>query len=290
MPANLPLDPNSLPPGTKVGGDYTVEARIGGSGQRALYRVSRGTRISMLKISTAERASVKEVKRIPAHDRLLGEVSILLGLSHRNVVELSAQGWWPDASDGYPYFVMDHVEGDPVLRWQEKTRPSLRAICGVFQQVADALRVLHEMGIVHRDVKSDNLLVRQDGTPVMVGFGRAGRDVLLIEPRDPVWARDVRKERAKTGERYDFKPSDDARAIGLLLYEMLAGRAPSIFARRVRAGPRKLNPKVPAALDGIVIELLEKDPELRMGALELIGKLKRALYEADAAWDVPFGA
>jgi len=312
MTADPELNPRFLLRDTKVG-EYTIQSPIDEGGQGVVYRVSRGPNVFTLKMATGRRAQRPDSDQVEIDGRLRREVATLLAINHPNVVKVISLDWWPEVETGHPYFVMEHVEGDPVLRWQQKAHPSLRAICGVLLQAAGALRALHEHGILHRDLKSGNLLVREDGTPVIVDFGLAWHRSAwtLTAPSSvlgtkthlsPDYCRHFR-EHAEDGERYVFQPTDDTHALGYIFYEMLVGRPPFdpeefeqeyelmlAIGRRVPARPRELNPKVPSALDDIVMALLEKEGERRMDAPKLVAALEKALSEADAEWDVPFDA
>jgi serine/threonine-protein kinase len=68
---------------------------------------------------------------------------------------------------------MDFVDGERLYQWRRKTVPSLRSICEVFIKTSLALHELHRHGIFHRDIKSDNLVVRPDGEPVLLDMGIA---------------------------------------------------------------------------------------------------------------------
>ena len=123
MPDDLALDPRFLPRGTRLG-EYTVEAHIGEGGQGVLYRVSRGAgRVHAEDLHRRARA-LPEAERKEIDGRIRREAGTLMVIRHPNVVKLISCDWWPDIETGYPYFVMEHVEGDPVCAGRR--RPARR--------------------------------------------------------------------------------------------------------------------------------------------------------------------
>src|SRR5512132_3566156 len=139
MANGFELNPRFLLRGTKVV-EYTIESPIDEGGQGVVYRVSRGPNVFTLKMATGRRAQRPDGDHVEIDGRLRREVATLLAINHPNVVKVISFEWWPEIETGHPYFVMEHVDGDPVLPWQQKAHPSLRAICGVLLQAAGALR------------------------------------------------------------------------------------------------------------------------------------------------------
>lgn len=304
------LDPADLPVGTRVG-DFEVVQRVGAGGQGALYEVTRKGRSFALKLSCLKHEELSASEREDMEARTRREVGTLLMTQHPNVVRVVEFGRWPDVDTGYLYLVMDFIKGRRLLDWQSQTTPSLRAIATVFITLADALDELHRHGIIHRDIKSQNVMVREDGQPILIDFGiartRSAHTLTAVATIIGTsthlscdYARHIVEFRAEKGEPYVTKPNDDLHAVGFMLYEMLSGIPPfrletnqwellTQIARAVPPPPRVLNPRVPEALDAVVVKLLAKEPQDRFeSAASLRAALEAALATADSSWDVPF--
>ena len=313
-------DQAELPAGTRIG-FYEVVGRTDetgrvstcvGSGKfGSLYRVGREGVFYALKLSKLRMAELDDDARQHTEDRFRREVSILLGLSHPNIVRVHAFDFWP-TRDGHPFLVMDFVEGERLYQWRRKTVPSLRRICDVFIKTAMALYELHRHGIFHRDIKSDNLVVRPDGEPILLdmGIARSGANHTLTAERawlgtfiyfSPEQCSYYLSEEFQHGGRFEPTPRSELHCLGYLFYEILTGRAPfppdeddfalvNSIINTVPVPPSTVNSRVPGALDAFVMRLLEKDPAKRHASgQEFAEDLDRVVADAsDSSWDAPF--
>ncbi len=291
--------PLVIPPGTEVRG-FVIEQELGAGGFGTVFRARRGERLYALKFIRCKDAG-GWAKR---------EVEILLRVSHRNVVRFEGCGFWPDDTREYLVVIMDYVEGRRLDVWAEEENPDARQVVQKVLGVVRALTEIHRVGVIHRDLKEANIIVRaSDGEAVLVDFGVAGgtntvqatRDVLppcTLEYRSPEAWRFLRDNAVRPGPRYQPGPADDLYALGVVLYWLLTGRYPcvgvteveqaEVTIHQVPAPPHAVNPRVPEALSAICMKLLEKQPENRhpdAGALGLA--LEAELARADEAWSVP---
>jgi hypothetical protein len=292
----------ALAPGTVLGA-YTVVRRLGAGGYGTVYlaREREGGPCALKLLS------LKGVGR-----RAETEVSILLRLrhlAHPHVVRLLSHVLWPAAAPEFLVIVMEYVRGRAVDTWAREENPSARAVARVVRDVARALGAVHGEGVVHRDVKPSNVLVRQeDGSAVLADFGvggypgAPGLTLASLPPGTPeylspeVWAHH-RAHAGVPGARYASGPADDLWALGVTLYWLLTDRYPfdapddpawvDAVLTRVPAAPHELNARVPEALSRVCLRLLEKASEARYpDARALEAALEEALAGADAAWDV----
>ena len=296
-----PLDMTPLPPGTLIGGDV-VEALLGAGGFGTVYRVRGpdGHRTALKLLPLDERA-----------ERGWREVSIGSRLRHPNLVSLLGVGRWPDAEPRFLWLKMELIEGSTLEVWAREHDPDAGEVVDRMLEVARALAVAHEAGVVHRDVKEANILVRRsDGQAVLVDFGAGYVEKAptltkgLFPPGTPhylapeAW-RFAREHKGVPGAHYRAGPGDDLYAQGVVLYRLLTGRLPFLpdedghvdveaVLHRAPLPPRLLNPRVPRAVEEVCLRLLAKTPEARYpSAVALCEALEALKARADASWKVP---
>lgn len=262
--------------------DWNVVRLLGVGGFGFVYEVERDGQRYALKLASLPPGPADSER---LDERARNEVACLRLLSHPHIVRVHAQGRWPDEDSGRHFFVMDLVEGARLSDWCLRARPPLRAVVEVGGKLALALAAMHEAGVLHRDLKQDNVLVRQDGEPVIIDFGIAthsGASPLtthILPPgtthyRSPESITFFRRRHFEPGGSYAFQPTDDLYALGVLLYETLTGRPPfpphlpetqllGVIEFLSPPTPASLNPQVPEALSDVVMRLLAKKPEER---------------------------
>jgi eukaryotic-like serine/threonine-protein kinase len=183
-------------------------------------------------------------------------------------------------------------------------------VAGKLVKLCRALAAMHAARVLHRDLKGDNILVRDgDGEPVLVDFGSGyapwGPRVTMgaLAPGSPAYrgpqcARFLLEPHRLPGEKYLHTEADDLFALGVTLYVLLTGEYPfeasgewelmRAIAQERPGVPHELNPRVPRALGELCLRLLEKEPEARLASASAVGQaLEALLAEADAHWDVP---
>ena len=305
------VDPDNLQPGTQVG-VYTVVRRVGAGGFGTLYQVERDGKHYALKLSRERLGSLTPEKRKRFEDRTDREVAALKSLRHPNIVSIYAVDRWPELETGYPFLVMEFVEGERIDAWCRASSPSLLRICVVFEKIGRAVHHMHERQLFHRDLKSENVLVRSDGEPVLIDFGiaRARASYRVTRQLDvvgtsthyaPEYLNHVYSEAFERGVDFEWTAATDLHAVGYMLYELLAGRPPfsgdsepeiwRAIQTVVPRAPSLANTRAPGALDNVVLKLLEKDPRDRFQSGEdLADAIQRIRDEklADAAWTGPF--
>ena len=305
------IDPRNLPVGTVVDG-YTVTGKLGGGGMGEIYRVQRGAEEFALKLQGERLTEAMDpVKREDLEARSRREAAVLLSLSHPNILDIIGSGRWPDRS-GYLYLITELVDGLPLDRWQVKRKPSLRQLVTVFERVADALEYMHRAGVFHRDIKEANVLVREDGSPVVIDLGiarspaaytltRVGTVIGTTTHLSPGICRYIVGDKSRA---YRFGPQDDLHALGFMLYERLTGTPPfrvrddvelpefeyyHQVIEHIPTAPHELLAAVPETLSAITMRLLAKTPEAGYpGAATVREELEAALATAPATWDAPF--
>ncbi|RKG48832.1 serine/threonine protein kinase [Corallococcus sp. AB011P] len=291
--------PAVLSPGAQVLG-YTVARQLGQGGFGTVY----------LAHCEGQRFALKLLHVPRVGERAEREVSILARLHHPNVVRILGHGYWPVAQPQFVVIVMEYVEGRQLDAWAEAENPTGRQVTRVLLGVARALTVAHADGVVHRDVKEANVMVRaSDGLAKLVDFGigdyvgarELTADILppgTVDYRSPEAWRFLRAHLEERDARYTAGPADDLWALGLVSYRLLTGRFPfdgedgasltEAILSSAPTPPHEENERVPRVLSDVCLRLLEKTPEARTpSAQTLCESLEQALRGADVTWDVP---
>lgn len=295
-------DMPDLPPGTDVNGTV-VEELVESGGYGTVYRARDK--------HTGTLFALKFIPLYRAEEWARRESLIAIHFQHKNIVRLVGMGYWPPALPEFFCLKMVYVEGRQLGVWAWEENPDARAIVGKLAGVARGLAVVHDLNVVHRDVKEANILVRaDDGEPVLLDFGAAKRDgqTTLTEGMYPPGTPNYRSPEAwhfgvehgnERKAHYQPKKADDLYAVGVVLYRLLTGRYPFIVTmddeesvkaviHQVPLPPHIVNPRVPESLSAVCMKLLEKKPENRYpSALALHDALKALLARADASWRVP---
>jgi eukaryotic-like serine/threonine-protein kinase len=216
--------PGALQPGRQVG-PYRIEREIGHGGMGWVFLAHRADG------GFEQRVALKIVRAGMDDEELVGrflqERQILAGLEHPNIARLVDGGL---TADGRPFFAMEYVEGEPITASCDARQLGLDARLDLFLSVCDAVRYAHQRLVVHRDLKPSNTLVAADGRVKLLDFGIA--TLLQDETRAPmpdrtVWrilTPDYAAPEQVRGER--VTTATDVYALGVLLYELVAGRRP----------------------------------------------------------------
>ncbi|HEY2093647.1 MAG TPA: sigma 54-interacting transcriptional regulator [Thermoanaerobaculia bacterium] len=197
--------------------------------------------------------------------RFEAEFATLAELDHPNIVKVYDYGL---VDDRYPYFTMEYVHGRRISEFFDGK--NWNALYDVVLHIASALHYIHRRGIVHLDLKPSNILIDESGCAKLMDFGLAiaTRQVLDRQIRGTLqyMAPEVLKQ-----DRVDSRA--DLYALGMTLYETVTGALPGYgkapidvirmhLDEEIRP-PSSINPQVPAALEEIILKLLEKDPRHR---------------------------
>jgi CRP-like cAMP-binding protein len=271
-------------------GPFRVVEQLGAGGMAVVYAaVHETTKASAaLKVLPSAWGAAPELRA-----RLSREADALRRVDHLNVVRVLDVGDVDPALGGGCYIALEWLpQGlDRVLRAQFPEPLAPPVALRIARSVADALDATHRAGLLHRDVKPSNVMLRADATPVLTDFGLA---TLLSEqalaarltPSNVV----VGTADYMAPEQIDGGPPDprtDIYALGVVLYEMLAGHVPfagrepmaTLDAHR-RDPPPRLPEAVPAAARAIVERALRKQPAERFGSAAEMGE---AIGAAEAA-------
>jgi serine/threonine-protein kinase len=275
------LDGEELAEGDRIG-HWTLRARLGAGGMGAVFVAERDDGLFR------QRVALKILRRqadAEAARQLDAERALLAGLVHPGIARLYDGGTTPM---GQPFLVMEYVDGVALDRWLAEAAPGLDARLALFDRLCDAVAYAHRQLVVHCDLKPHNVLVRPDGSPVLLDFGIARwAGAASLPASDDAGASDAPRfctpGYASPEQLQGRTPgvASDVFSLGVILAEMLADapmgrtasdaavptRAPSTFARRAALGwTRELR----GDLDAIVAMATALDPAKRyadVGAL-----------------------
>ncbi|WP_348774142.1 protein kinase [Micromonospora sp. WMMD1155] len=258
--------------GVLLGDRYRLGERVATGGMGAVWR---GTDVLLEREVAVKVLLPSLVADQEFTARFRAEARMLAALRHPGVVPVHDVGQ-AALADGsrVDYLVMEYVEGEPLsARVRAAGRLDAATTMSVLSQAADALHTAHLAGIVHRDVKPGNLLVKADGTVVLVDFGIArSRDMAGLTAANMVLgtASYMSPEQA-TGQ--PVSAATDVYALGAVAYFCLAGQPPfhgdnplAVALRQAQETPPPLPPDTPPAVAAVVARALGKRPEERFGS------------------------
>jgi serine/threonine-protein kinase len=258
-----------------VGAQYLVDAEIGRGGMAVVYRATdvRLNRRVAIKLLPPELAFNPDVR-----ERFLREAQTSAQLTHPHIVPI----YTVDEREGMVYFVMALVDGESLAeRLAREPRLPIADARRILADVADALVYAHGRGVVHRDVKPDNVMLdRVTGRAVVTDFGiarAAAGDSRLTVTGVAVGTPAYMSPEQAIGER-DLDGRSDIYSLGVVGYQMLAGatpfraaNTPAMLVKHLSETPRPLDalrPDAPAGLVHAIMRALAKKPEHRWADAE----------------------
>ncbi|TNV60088.1 serine/threonine protein kinase [Corallococcus exiguus] len=287
---SLLLMVDALPPGTLIG-PWRVLQRVASGGYGTVYVVQakhrpRGRRYAL------------KLARQPDSPWFSREAEVLSRLRHPGVPRFVEAGAWRPGSGNHPFLVMEHVDGESLYEWARARNPTAREVSALLIQAVEILAFAHQHGVLHRDVKGDNLRVRPAGRLTLLDWGAGwhpeakpltGTGQLppgtahYLSPQLHRWRMAVPSQECP---RYGV--TDELYALGVTFHRLLTDSYPALPLEGEEAERAWPNPLVPEALASLVTRLLAFAPETRPpSASALASELHQVLAHADATWDQP---
>ena len=275
-----------MPAGTMVGGKFRIERRIARGGQASVYLAHQEplNRPVALKLLTPPNQEATLEEREAFEQRFLLEARTLAGLDHPNIVTIFDYG---ETDDGRYYLAMEYIAGGRFFDLLKQGRLDAGRAVGLVTQVAQALRFAHKRGVVHRDVKNSNVLVRtldngeEQAKVVDFGLVKLSRmDTGLTQTGMILGSPHFMAPEQATGQAVDHRA--DIYATGVLLYCGLTAKYPFdgphataiITAHVTRDVPSfaSVAPEalIPEGLEHIVRRCLEKKPGRRYPSMDAL--------------------
>ncbi|MFH1435880.1 MAG: protein kinase [Pseudomonadota bacterium] len=268
---------------------FRLEERLGVGGMGAVYRAKHLflDRVAAIKIIRPEQKSQDHFRAW-----FLREARAVNMINHAHIVEIYDYG---ETEDGLAYLVMEFLDGMPLTRFITNGPMGLRESVDLLEQVCAALARAHDMGVIHRDLKPDNIfLLERGGRKNFIkildfGLARVIKEGRLAEEGSVFGTPEYISPEQARGE--DAVPASDLYAVGVVFFEMLTGRLPfetkdrdKLFGMHIYKQPptpSSYRKNISPTAEGIIMKLLAKVPEERFAdahhLLEEIKNLQRIL-------------
>jgi eukaryotic-like serine/threonine-protein kinase len=262
------LSTRNLKAGNVLDGRYRLERRIGGGGMGDVWE---GTDTTLWRTVAVKVLLADLVDDRGFRERFRREARAIAVMQGPGVVEVYDYGEIEDEDAQLAYLIMEYVDGKPLSRllglWGKlPVENTLRVMGGV----AEALQVAHAAGIVHRDIKPGNILVRGDGSVVLVDFGiaRVSHNLTLTTTGVVLGTVTYMSPEQAAGE--NLTPASDLYSLGVVAHQCLAGSPPfradtplGVLSAHLRNAPPPLPAEIPYEVAEIVRRSLQKDPSTR---------------------------
>jgi serine/threonine-protein kinase len=264
-----------------LGTHYELDCEIGRGGMGIVYRARdrRLKRVVAIKVLPPELAFRGEIKT-----RFLREAETAAQLNHPNIVDIYSV----DESQSLVFFVMAYIPGDNLAkRLHDHGAMAIEDTRRILRDVGDALAYAHERGVVHRDIKPDNILIDEgSGRPMVTDFGIARAvsdgDTRLTATGIAIGTPTYMSPEQAAGDR-EIDGRSDLYALGIVAYQMLTGRppfeassTPAMLVKHLSERPAPIEQRradVPRDLARVVMTLLEKDPAARFSSASMMVKV-----------------
>lgn len=273
-------------------GHYRIEAQLGAGGMGVVYR-ARDTRLE--RTVAVKLIGERLLPDAAARERLVREARTASALNHPHICTIFEVG----EAGGHAYIAMEHVEGQPLSALVPAGGLPVEAVLRYGSQVADALAHAHERSVIHRDLKSANVVITSEGRAKVLDFGLAqrlrkqeleeatGSQLSLSEAGSGAGTLHYMAPEVLRGEAADAR--SDIWALGVLLYEMATGELPfkgqtgyELSSAILREPPAPLPARVSAGLRAIIQRCLAKEPGQRYQRASEVRAALEAL-ESDTA-------
>lgn len=283
------IDTTALTPGSDFGPRYRIEALLGQGGMGRVYKAYDKDLDRVVALKVVRQGAMGETDALK---RFKQELILASKISHKNILRIHDMG----EVGGTKFITMAYVEGQDLHGiLQDNPKLPMERILKFSIQLAEALAAAHAEGVVHRDLKPQNILVNKDDQIFVSDFGLAKsfEEGAIGMTRTGAF---LGTPRYMSPEQVEGKPADqrsDLYAYGLILYEMVTGDVPftgestlKVMYQRIQEKPKSpklVNPELPNWLVRIIMRCLEKDPAARyQSAYEILADLQGSKSSAGA--------
>jgi serine/threonine-protein kinase len=268
-------------PGQHFGPRYRIVEKIGRGGMGVVYKAIDLELDRVVALKMIRRELGRDPRMVEQFKR---EIILAREISHENVIRIHDLG----EADGVKYISMKYIEGTSLRDLLTATgRLTLEKAVSIGKQVCSALAAAHRKGVIHRDLKPQNIMIDRDGDVQVMDFGiaRSLQAKEVTEAGHIVGTPHYMSPEQAQGRTGDER--SDVYSLGCILYEMATGHRPfeadtleGLIHHHIEENPRapsELNPGIPLDLEALILKALEKDP---MRRFQSAGDLRQSLDEA----------
>jgi len=276
-----------------VVGHYTILELIGEGGMGTVYEAEQEhpRRTVALKIIKAGTTDTESLRRFEQEAQALGR------LQHPGIAQIYDAGMADTGFGPQPYFAMEFIRGRTIGEYVRERHLNLREQLELVAKIADAVHHAHQRGLIHRDLKPTNILVDETGQPKVLDFGvarvtdRDATSTLQTHVGELVGTLAYMSPEQVLGDPLEIDTRTDVYALGVMLYELLAGRQPYNIGKTLHEAIQVIREEDPARLsvidrtyrgdiETIAVKALEKDKTRRYSsAAELASDIRRYLKD-----------
>ena len=275
-------------------GRYRILGIIASGGMGVVYEAMqesprRRVALKIIKVGTASKMALH---------RFNFEADTLAKLSHPNIAKIYEAGTWESENGETPFFAMEYIPGaQTLISFAEKKNLSIKERLELFSKVCDAVHHGHQKGVIHRDLKPDNILVDNNSDPKIIDFGvaRATDADLAVTTMQTTMGQLIGTLQYMSPEQCDADPDgidtrSDVYALGVILFQLLSGKLPYDLRRQaIHEAVRVIKETRPTSMgtistslkgdvDTIALKAMEKDRDRRyQSAAELAGDIHHFL-------------
>jgi serine/threonine protein kinase len=269
---------------------YLIKDLIGSGGMAEVYRAVQQT--------LDREVAIKIVHQNLVHDkefigRFIKEARVAAALNHPNIITIHDV----DSVGTVHYMTMELLNGEALnQRIRKKGKLGVIEMLKIIIPIAQALNYLHKRGFVHRDVKSSNILITADGRPVLTDFGIVyTSESMLSQPGTVLGTPEFMSPEQASGNKLDAR--SDLYSLGVIMYECITGQMPfrtdnpltTVYKviNEAPIEPIAHNPSIPIWLNTQILNLLSKDPAIRVRSGNLLANNLLQKKEVEFSFAVP---
>jgi tetratricopeptide (TPR) repeat protein/predicted Ser/Thr protein kinase len=277
--------------GSDLGERYHIVQQLGEGGMGEVYlardrELDRDVALKVIRLDLSSHPAILE--------RFKREIQLSSNITHKNILRVYDLG----EAAGVKFLTMQYIEGQDLASLMRRSgRLPLTQVVDIFRQSCEGLQAAHEQGVIHRDLKPQNILIDTRGRVAIADFGLAKsyQQVSLTEAGKVIGTPHYMSPEQVKGIPLDQR--SDLYSLGIILYEMLTGTVPftgssayEVMMQRTQRTPRPAsdhNPKIPPYLLKILERCLQADPTLRYGsASEILHDLDAQTFHSSLKYRV----